>query len=46
MKIMGYFGLFQKFCTLICTDGSKLKAIESLEKISENFLTLRKYLKK
>jgi hypothetical protein len=29
------------FFVLICTDGSKLEAIKSLEGINENFLTTR-----
>jgi hypothetical protein len=29
-KNQEYFGLFEKFCALICTDGSKLRVIESL----------------
>jgi hypothetical protein len=28
-KNQGYFGLFKKFCALICMDGSKLRIIES-----------------
>jgi hypothetical protein len=30
-KNQGYFGLFEKFCVIICTDGSKLRVIESSE---------------
>jgi hypothetical protein len=30
-KNQGYFGLFKKFCAIICTNESKLRAIESSE---------------